>query len=562
MHRFLLVLIIILCSPALADPVADLKGCIVNLNTLGDALEAHFARTGSYPASLTELGMSLPSCPAAGSDTYSAGYIGPSDPAAPDYLLSCKGAHHPGQGEDTPSYVAGEITCDFRALYTGSDRLCLENMSNLMVALELYSTEHEGAYPAQLSELTTPVPACPVANRDTYSDVYALSQGPDAYTLLCEEGSHQALGISSGRGVLKEPSPAELASVEAVLADCRRRNQAPEAENGYLDLVEVIGTKDLFVEEKAAPYLALGKNFESPPKAEDLSAFAALLPGLRAALSKPALAYPIGAEPGWEDPVPNLVAIRNLNRSLIVYGRNTHDSELIMLGLEMSARLSGRRPVVLDMVAATLAGDSIKALLGELAARPAPDSARMLARVGKLFPPENLLLAADFEWAFWDRAYFRAARDGKLPESLKELFEGMKVSDWEAERELLGQQYRAFRPVLARCGAPARLPELTRPAHVFAATSWPIVVRNWARLQHRLAFLKTVLALDAYHQAHGRYPANLGGLPRPVRPPSLEFTYARNGSAGYLLESERVGNFTRSGSGGSFEEQSAPVQSH
>ncbi len=58
MQRFLLVLLVMLCSPALADPVADLKGCIVDLNT--DALEAHIAGTGNYPASPKQLGISLP----------------------------------------------------------------------------------------------------------------------------------------------------------------------------------------------------------------------------------------------------------------------------------------------------------------------------------------------------------------------------------------------------------------------------------------------------------------------------------------------------------------------
>ncbi len=57
---------------AQADPVTDLKGCLVNLNALGDVLEAHFARTGTCPASLEELRISLPPCPAR---TDSNGYL-------------------------------------------------------------------------------------------------------------------------------------------------------------------------------------------------------------------------------------------------------------------------------------------------------------------------------------------------------------------------------------------------------------------------------------------------------------------------------------------------------
>lgn len=556
MRRALLILLL-LCGSAQADPVNDLKGCLVNLNALGDALEAHFARTGTYPASLKELGVDLPSCPAAGKDTYSAGYVGPSDSAAPDYLLACQGTHHLAAGlrENEPGYVSGDILGNPRALFTGTDRGCVENMANLMVALELFSSEHEGVYPSQLLEAMAQRPVCPVAGRDTYSAVYAVSHGPDAYTLLCQEESHQALGVSSNLGFLLEPAPAPLASVEAVLAECRRRNQAPDSENGYLDLAEVIGTKDRYVEEKAAPYLTLGKEFFEPPlppSPEARAAFAAVLPGLRAALSKPALAWPVGAEPGWDDLVPNLVAMRNLNRSLIVSARESHDLELLVLGLEMSARLSGRRPVVLDMVAASLAGDSILALLSELAARPAAEPGKLLERVKRLFPPENLLVAADIEWAYWDRAFHQIAREGKVPESLKELFGGMSVADWEAERALLSQQYHAARPVLARCGAPAVQSELSRPADVLlAATSWSMVMRNWDRLQHRLTFLKTVLALDAYHKNWGRYPATLSGLPRPDRPARFALQYAGNPS-GYVLES-RLGKLTRTASGGTFE---------
>ncbi len=560
--RRILIILLLLCGSAQADPVSDLKGCLANLNALGDALEAHFARTGNYPASLKELGVSLPPCPAAGKDTYSAGYVGPSDPAAPDYLLACQGTHHQAVGlrENEPGYVSGDIMGNSRALFTGTDRGCVENMANLMAALELYASEHEGVYPSQLQEAMAKRPVCPVAGRDTYSAAYAVSRDPDAYTLLCQDESHQALGVSSSQGFLLEPAPEALASVEAVLAECRRRNQAADSENGYLDLVEVIGTRDRYVEEKAAPYLALGKQFFDPPlppSPEARASFAAVLPGLRAALSKPALAWPVGAEPGWEDLTPNLVALRNLNRSLIVSARESHDLELLVLGLEMSARLSGRQTVVLDMVAASLAGDSILALLTELAARPAAEPGKMLERIKRLFPPENLLMAADIEWAFWDRAFFKIGREGKVPVSLRELFEGLPVADWEAERALLGQQYRAARPVLARCGAPAVQSELTRPANVLlAATSWPMVMRNWDRLQHRLTFLRTVLALDAYHKTSGRYPATLSGLPRPDRPARFVLQYAVNPS-GYVLES-RLGKLTRTATGGTFE--MAPVR--
>jgi hypothetical protein len=61
------------------------------------------------------------------------------------------------------------------------------NLKNLATALEMYSTDNAGHYPASLSQVTPNylkfIPQCPAAGKVTYR--YARAEHPEAYTVWC-----------------------------------------------------------------------------------------------------------------------------------------------------------------------------------------------------------------------------------------------------------------------------------------------------------------------------------------------------------------------------------------
>lgn len=76
-----------------------------------------------------------------------------------------------------------------RAQGSGPNR-CKSNLKNIGTALEMYSTDFSGHYPAELGALVPryldELPACPRAGRFTYS--YTVAILPDAYTMTCTGG--------------------------------------------------------------------------------------------------------------------------------------------------------------------------------------------------------------------------------------------------------------------------------------------------------------------------------------------------------------------------------------
>jgi hypothetical protein len=72
---------------------------------------------------------------------------------------------------------------------------CKSNLKNIGTALEMYSTDNAGHYPAELSRLTPDylrvVPTCPAARADTYSPGYTWASNPDAYTVICTGAHHR-----------------------------------------------------------------------------------------------------------------------------------------------------------------------------------------------------------------------------------------------------------------------------------------------------------------------------------------------------------------------------------
>ncbi|MEW6280431.1 MAG: hypothetical protein AB1758_17505 [Candidatus Eremiobacterota bacterium] len=87
---------------------------------------------------------------------------------------------------------------------------CKSNLKNLGTALEMYSTDHAGAYPPDMGYLTPNylkiIPECPHAGVDTYSGSYHRSARrevagevvePDAYTFYCTGQNHTSAGITA-----------------------------------------------------------------------------------------------------------------------------------------------------------------------------------------------------------------------------------------------------------------------------------------------------------------------------------------------------------------------------
>jgi hypothetical protein len=74
---------------------------------------------------------------------------------------------------------------------------CESNEKNCGTALEMYSTDFGGRYPASMSLLTPKylkvIPTCPAASSDTYSSSYVVASGPDAYTFVCRGSNHSDL---------------------------------------------------------------------------------------------------------------------------------------------------------------------------------------------------------------------------------------------------------------------------------------------------------------------------------------------------------------------------------
>ncbi|MGV8120870.1 MAG: protein kinase [Candidatus Xenobiia bacterium LiM19] len=74
---------------------------------------------------------------------------------------------------------------------------CRSNLRNIGTALEMYSTDNHGRYPATLSRLTQEylksIPSCPSSFQENYR--YASMTEPDVYTVWCEGKNHASQGM-------------------------------------------------------------------------------------------------------------------------------------------------------------------------------------------------------------------------------------------------------------------------------------------------------------------------------------------------------------------------------
>jgi prepilin-type N-terminal cleavage/methylation domain-containing protein len=93
-----------------------------------------------------------------------------------------------------------------RARAQGQFTACQSNMKNIGTALEMYSVDHQGEYPADLTAGTAgagdklmpdymaTLPQCPAASADTYAGAYVQTRVPaDAYSFRCTGGNHTTI---------------------------------------------------------------------------------------------------------------------------------------------------------------------------------------------------------------------------------------------------------------------------------------------------------------------------------------------------------------------------------
>ncbi|MBI2265369.1 MAG: hypothetical protein HYU64_09390 [Armatimonadetes bacterium] len=192
-----------------SSPEDPYEACQSNCKNIAIALEMWSTNhKGRYPTLLSDLTPAylkmLPTCPAAGKDTYSASYT--TDGKA-SYSFCCKGKHHAAIGvpADYPKYTSEQgivLAQNVKAppkppAYSLS--YCKESIKYVGVALEMYAMDNGRQYPKKLGQLVPgylkKIPACPAAGRDTYSDSYSVKTNPPSYLIYCKGNQHTKMGI-------------------------------------------------------------------------------------------------------------------------------------------------------------------------------------------------------------------------------------------------------------------------------------------------------------------------------------------------------------------------------
>jgi len=222
-----LLLLLLTATLAGADRVSSIQGCTQNLKNIATGLEYYATdHGGNYPAGLQDLVpkylQSIPACPAAHKDTYSASWR---VAGGEGFYMCCKGNNHADFG-----LKPDEPTCSARhylgpaSLMTRLHRLedqqkglkpvarCMQNLKNLATALQMYAADHNGRYPETLKQLQPDgymrdLPLC--LDKDTYG--YQVKTGPDWFRLNCPGGNHAKDGspkdfprYDSQKGLIRE----------------------------------------------------------------------------------------------------------------------------------------------------------------------------------------------------------------------------------------------------------------------------------------------------------------------------------------------------------------------
>jgi len=87
-----------------------------------------------------------------------------------------------------------------RARAQGQVTACKSNLKNIRSALEMFSTDHAGRFPARLAEVTPKylksLPTCPAAGSETCSSTY---KGGQAYYFACGGHHHAEAGVAANK---------------------------------------------------------------------------------------------------------------------------------------------------------------------------------------------------------------------------------------------------------------------------------------------------------------------------------------------------------------------------
>ena len=88
-----------------------------------------------------------------------------------------------------------------RARAQGQVTACKSNLKNIGTALEMYSTDNSGRFPAAIGGLTPnylkTIPTCPSVGTTTYTGGFSSASNPDAYTVTCSGSNHGGVGLNS-----------------------------------------------------------------------------------------------------------------------------------------------------------------------------------------------------------------------------------------------------------------------------------------------------------------------------------------------------------------------------
>lgn len=86
-----------------------------------------------------------------------------------------------------------------KARAQGQLTACKSNCKNIATALEMYSSDNGGRYPAGTANFTAKltggnylkqIPTCPAAGSDTYTGGYSSVQTPDSFSFYCNGNNH------------------------------------------------------------------------------------------------------------------------------------------------------------------------------------------------------------------------------------------------------------------------------------------------------------------------------------------------------------------------------------
>lgn len=198
--RYLFCLILLLSPLAWGRSQGTTTACKANLKSLSAALEMYASdHEGQYPDSLSELVVarylsSLPNCPAAGADTYSANYVRVGEPDR--FALCCAGDHHV-RAMMPPNHPSCDSDGGLKhgLLDDASDNIgpCLHRLDEVGRAMRLYRREHRGHYPQNLEQLVPgyldSLPQCP-------GGPLVLSKREGFWQVSCPASAHLRSGLA------------------------------------------------------------------------------------------------------------------------------------------------------------------------------------------------------------------------------------------------------------------------------------------------------------------------------------------------------------------------------